>query len=134
VLFNDLVSFPLTVFFDGDPPLLHDTLIVAATIGPTYGGGFAITPDAIADDGLFEVCMIDPLGLPEALARLPFVILGKHTKMRPVHMSRHQSIVIECDTPVPAQIDGEVLLESRYDISILPNAIECVVPRGSQPA
>lgn len=134
VLFNDLVSFPLSVSFDGDEPRLHDTLIVAATIGPTYGGGFNIAPDAIADDGLFEVCMIDPLGLPEALARLPFVILGKHTKMRPVHMSRHASIVIECDTPLPAQIDGEVLLESRYDISILPSAIECVVPRGSQPA
>ena len=47
-------------------------------------------------------------------------------------MSRHTSLVIECDQALPAQIDGEVLLEKRYDISILPRAIECVVPR-SQP-
>ena len=132
VLFRDLSSFPLRVAFDGAPAETCDTLILAATIGPTYGGGFFITPDAIPDDGLFDVCMIDPLGLPEALARLPFVVTGKHTGMRPVHMSRHATIVIECDAPLPAQIDGEVLLSDRYEIAILPGAIECIVPRGSE--
>ncbi len=73
--------------------------------------------------------MIDPLKLSGALMRLPFVVFGKHTRMRPVHMSRHRSIVIECDVPLPAQIDGEVLLERRYEIAIEPAAIECIVPR-----
>lgn len=129
VLFNELDSFDLEISFDGEPPSHHDTLIVAVTNGPTYGGGFFITPDAVADDGRFDVCMIDPLSLPEALMRLPFVVTGKHTKMRPVHMSRHTSLVIEASCPVPAQIDGEVLLESRYEISIMPGAIRCMVPR-----
>lgn len=132
VLLHDLNSFPLSVSFDGQPPEQVNTLILAATIGRTYGGGFLITPDAIPDDGLLDVCMIDPMRLSEALARLPFVVFGKHTHMRPVHMSRHSSIVIECESPVPAQIDGEVLLEQRYEIDILPSAIECVVPRRSQ--
>jgi YegS/Rv2252/BmrU family lipid kinase len=129
VLFRELDSFHLNVSFDDDAPLTVDTLIVAATIGKTYGGGFLITPDAVADDGLFDVCMIDPLSLPEALIRLPFVIAGRHTRMRPVHMSRHSHLRIESDRPLPAQVDGEVLFESRYDISILPGAIECLVPR-----
>ncbi len=131
VLFNDLTSFPLSVSFDGGPEESIDTLILAATIGRTYGGGFLITPDAVPDDGLLDVCMIDPMRLPEALMRLPFVVTGKHTRMGPVHMSRHTSIVIECEAPIPAQIDGEVLLERRYEIAILPSAIECVVPRRS---
>ncbi len=131
VLFKDLSSFPLSVSFDGGPSEPIDTLILAANIGRTYGGGFLITPDALPDDGLLDVCTIDPMGLPEALVRLPFVIAGKHTRMRPVHMSRHSSIVIDCECPVPAQIDGEVLLERRYEIEILPSAIECVVPRRS---
>ena len=130
VLFNDLSSFDLRITFDGaEKPEAHDTLIVAVTIGPTYGGGFFITPDAVPDDGLFDVCMIDPLGLPEALARLPFVVAGKHTHMKPVHMSRHTSLVIECDVPLPAQIDGEVLLERRYEIALLPAAVEYIVPK-----
>lgn len=128
VLFKDLGSFKVRIAFDGNEPEEYDTLIIAATQGPTYGGGFFITPDAIPDDGLFDVCMIDPLSLPQALVRLPFVIYGKHTGMKVVHMSRHSSIVVECDAPLPAQIDGEVLLEHRYEISLLPGAIECVVP------
>jgi YegS/Rv2252/BmrU family lipid kinase len=129
VLFKDLGSFQARISFDGAPATEHDTLIVAVTQGPTYGGGFFITPDAVPDDGLFDVCMIDPLSLPEALVRLPFVIAGKHTGMRPVHMSRHTSIVIECEQPVSAQIDGEVLYESRYEITMVPAALECIVPR-----
>lgn len=130
VLFRDLRSFTLNITFDGGAPAPCETLIVAVNNGPTYGGGFLITPDAIPDDGLFDVCMIDPLGLFEALVRLPFVIAGKHTRMKPVHMSRHFSLLIECDNALPAQMDGEVLLESRYDISILPGAVECIVPRA----
>lgn len=130
VLFHELDSFDLSIRFDDGPAEQHNTLIVAATNGPTYGGGFFITPDAVPDDGLFDVCMIDPLGLPEALARLPFVVTGRHTKMKPVHMSRHRQLVIECDRPLPAQIDGEVLLESRYVIEMLPKAIRCMTPGG----
>jgi diacylglycerol kinase family enzyme len=74
--------------------------------------------------------MIDPLSLPQALLRLPFVIIGKHTRMKPVHVSKHSTIVIESDQALPAQTDGEVLLERRYDISTLPGAIECIVPRA----
>jgi YegS/Rv2252/BmrU family lipid kinase len=129
VLFKDLDAFDIRLGFDGHDLQPARTLIIAMTNGATYGGGFRITPDADPTDGLFEVCMIDPLGLLEALRRLPFVIAGKHTKMKVVHMSRHLSAVITSQVPLPAQLDGEVLLENRYDISMLPGAIECVVPR-----
>jgi YegS/Rv2252/BmrU family lipid kinase len=129
VLFRELDSFDVRIGFDGVASEQVDTLIVAAMIGKTYGGGFLITPDAVPDDGLFDVCMIDPLSLPQALVRLPFVIFGRHTRMKPVHMSRHASLVIDSDRALPAQIDGEVLLEKRYELSLLPSAIECVVPR-----
>ena len=130
VLFRELGSFAVRLSLDGADAKPIETLIVAVTIGKTYGGGFIITPDAVPDDGLFDVCMIDPLSLPQALMRLPFVVTGRHTRMKPVHMSRHSSLVIECDAALPAQIDGEVLLESRYELSLLPRAIECVVPRS----
>jgi len=64
--------------------------------------------------------------------RLPFVIFGKHVNMKPVKMSRHTSVLIESETPLPAQIDGEVFLEDRYEIRILPAAIECMVPKESK--
>lgn len=132
VLLHDLESFPMRITLDDGAAEMYDNLIVAVTQGPTYGGGFFITPDAVPDDGLFDVCMIDPLSLPQALMRLPFVVAGKHTGMKVVHMSRHRSLVIESDRPIPAQIDGEVLLDSRYEIGMLPGAIEYVVPRSAR--
>ena len=129
VLFKDLDAFDVRLGFDGAPLEAARTLIIAITNGRTYGGGFKITPEAVPDDGLFDVCMIDELGLGGALRRLPFVIAGKHTKMPVVHMSRHTSALITSDLPLPAQLDGEVLLETRYDIAMLAGAIECVVPR-----
>jgi YegS/Rv2252/BmrU family lipid kinase len=130
VLFKDLDAFDVRLGFDGGPLEPTRTLIVAMTNGATYGGGFKITPAAIPDDGLFDVCMIDELRLHQALWRLPFVIAGKHTKMPVVHMSRHTAAVITSDVPLPAQLDGEVLLETRYELSMLAGAIECVVPRS----
>lgn len=130
VLFHELYPHRVRVSWDGEEPVAEELLIIAATIGPTYGGGFFITPDAVPDDGLLEVCTIDPLSLPQALMRLPFVVLGKHTKMKPVHMARRRTIEIESDDPMPAQIDGEVMVDTRFAVSVLPSAIEYVVPRG----
>ncbi len=130
VLFHELYPHHVHISWDDEEPIEDDLLIVAATIGPTYGGGFFITPDAVPDDGLLEVCTIDPLSLPAALVRLPFVVFGKHTKFKVVTMSRRRSIVIESAEPMPAQLDGEVMVSRRFEISILPGAIECVVPKG----
>jgi len=43
-------------------------------------------------------------------------------------MSRHRSVVIESDEPIPAQIDGEVMVGNRFEVEVLPLAIEYVVP------
>lgn len=128
VLFEDMTPYDIRLTVDDAAPVQTTTLIVAVTQGPTYGGGFKITPHANPADGLFETCMIDPLSLPEALARLPFVVAGLHTRMRPVHMGRCGRIIIESDNPMPAQIDGEVMRDSRYAIEMLHHAVECIVP------
>lgn len=128
VLLNELYPHHVRLRWDDESDEQAEVLIVAATIGATYGGGFRITPDAVPDDGLLEVCLIDPLSLPQALVRLPFVVLGKHTGMKVVRMSRHRSVVIESDEPMPAQIDGEVMVGNRFEVEVLPLAVECVVP------
>jgi len=128
VLLNELYPHHVRISWDGAEPVEDDILALATTIGPTYGGGFKITPDAIPDDGLLEVCIIDPLSLPQALMRLPFVVLGKHTGMKVVRMSRRTSVVIDSADPMPAQIDGEVMVDRRFEVEIVPDAIECIVP------
>ena len=128
VLFKQLYPHHVSVSMDGAEPHDLDMLLVAFTNGPTYGGGFFITPDAAGDDGQLDMCLIDPLPLAEALWRLPFVIAGKHTRMRPVHMSRHTHVLLTSETPIEGQVDGETMLERSYDIGVLPAAVEVIVP------
>lgn len=128
VLFRQFHSHPVLLGIDGSAPVARDLLLVAATNGPTYGGGFKITPDARPDDGLLDICVIDRVTLLGALLRLPFVIVGHHGWMRPVMLERHASVVIESDVPIEGQIDGEVTLASTYEISVLPDALDVIVP------
>lgn len=128
VLFRQFYTHRVQLGVDGRPAEERELLCVAATNGPTYGGGFRITPGAVRDDGLLDVCVIGKLGLPGALVRLPFVVAGRHGWMRPVTLERHRSVLIESDVPIEGQIDGEVTLASRYDISVMPAALEVVVP------
>lgn len=128
VLFNQYHSHRLRVSYDGAEPAEVDLLAIAMTHGPTYGGGFLITPDSVPTDGVLDVCTIDSMPLAEALWRLPFVIMGKHTRMRPITMSRHASVTVESDLPVAGQIDGEVLLDTRYEVTTVPSGFEVIVP------
>ncbi len=128
VLFRQFHSHPVTITIDDSPAEERDLLLVAATNGPTYGGGFRITPDARSDDGLLDVCTISRVPLASALWRFPFVIFGAHGWMRPVTLERHRSVRIESDLPIEGQIDGEVTLASHYEISVIPGALDVIVP------
>jgi YegS/Rv2252/BmrU family lipid kinase len=130
VLLKEFYSHDVMLSWDDAEPVESRMLIMALMNGPTYGGGFFIAPDAIADDGLLDVCVIDPMSLPGAFVRLPFVIMGRHTGFKVVHMSRHRKVVVTSPVPLPGQIDGEVFMETRYEVELLPGAIEYVVPRS----
>lgn len=128
VLFRQYYSHPVTISIDGGAETDADMLLMAVTNGPTYGGGFKITPDAVPDDGLLDVCTIDRVTLGSALWRLPFVVAGKHTWMSPVTMERHSSIRVESGLPLEGQVDGEVMLSKTYDVRIEPLGVEVIVP------
>lgn len=128
VLRKQYYGHQMTVTEDGGAARDLGVLAIAITIGETYGGGFRITPGAIPDDGLLDVCRIDPMPRPLAFLRLPLVVLGKHTRLKVAHFSRVKTLRLESERPVEGQIDGEVLLDSAYEIEVCPCCIEVVVP------
>lgn len=128
VLFKEFRTYQVQIAYDGAPPQDVDMTLAAFTHGPTYGGGFHITPDAVGDDGLMDMCLLDKIPLWQTFWRVPFLVPGKHTWMKPVTMSRHEHVRVTAERPVPGQIDGEVLLERVYDIGVQPAALTVIVP------
>jgi YegS/Rv2252/BmrU family lipid kinase len=127
-LFRDYRSHDLTVTIEDRPPRDVKVMLMAAGIGPTYGGGFRIVPEALPDDGLLDVLLIDGVPLAEALWRLPFVVTGNHLRMKPVHLARARRVLVQSGEPLLGQVDGELVESDRYEISLEPGALEVIVP------
>jgi diacylglycerol kinase (ATP) len=110
-------------------------MIVAVGIGECMGGGFYAFPGARPDDGRFDVCMVEEMGLARVARVLPRVMRGRHTGMRGVHMSLTDSMTIEMPEhgSLFFQLDGELREPagiSRLDIALVPAALR-VVGAGS---
>jgi diacylglycerol kinase (ATP) len=101
-------------------------LLIEAGIGPSVGGGFKLTPGAVADDGLFDVCAIralPPLGI---LLKVPFTLFGWHTRLKDVRMFRTRALTVASTdgTPLQAQFDGELRsVDHRMEIRMLPRTL-----------
>src|SRR5215472_14325344 len=63
----------LLVSFDEAPGESRLFALAAVSIGPTYGGGFYINPDADPCDGYFDVCTIWKPSRARALRLLPMI-------------------------------------------------------------
>ena len=75
------------------------SLLGCVAIGITSGGGFRLTPGAIPDDGLFDVCRLGDFGRLESLRHLPSAITGKHATLAKVTLLRAKSVTLRSDRP-----------------------------------
>ncbi len=118
----------LTVTLDGAQQSGQVYAAAAVSIGPTYGGGFRINPDADARDGLFSVCLIDKPRKSRALRLLPRVEKGQHIGEPEVHRSLVKTVTFEAREATYAHLDGEIVRAQRFDVRILPGALLVRVP------
>jgi diacylglycerol kinase (ATP) len=113
----------LRVTRDGLQETGRDFALAAVSIGPTYGGGFRINPDADPRDGYFDVCTIWKPPLLRALRLLPMVEKGRHMGEPEVSRHRVRHVVLESPEPVFAHLDGEVVRDRRFEAHVRPGAL-----------
>jgi diacylglycerol kinase (ATP) len=121
-------AHPMTVEYDGSR--IHRRLLFASSAnGRCQGGGFWMTPDALIDDGLLDLCMIDNMRLDEIIRYIPKLMEGTHTSLKQVTMARARNISVTCAAPIPVATDGEVIATDarRITVETLPGAIEVLV-------
>lgn len=114
--------------FDG--ALRRERIVLCAVqVGPTYGGGFRICPDALFDDGMLDVCIAHA---PVGALKAGFVFLcaknGRHRRFREIESLRAREIVLRFENALPVQIDGERLDATEFSIGVAPAALRVVAP------
>src|SRR4030043_1774887 len=109
-----------------------DCFINTVSIGRRFAGGFFLTPKAITNDGLLDVCMIEKLSLLERIMILPKVPKRTHLQNKKINYYQTGKIEIEFNHEVPFHLDGEIHFSKHFDISILPGAINIIYnPSGN---
>ena len=103
-----------------------DCFINTIANGRRFAGGFYLTPKAIANDGLLDVCMIRKLSLPERFSILLKVPEGKHITDRRVNYYQSNNINIEFKEVVPFHLDGELYFSNKFDVKILPASLKII--------
>ena len=101
----------------------HMGLIVCVCNGKRFGGGISICPDAVYDDGMLDVVMVENVTksmIPGALVRLMMgkILTWKHT----VH-ERTMRLEAVFSPAATIQIDGELYDNLPFDVRVVHNSL-----------
>ena len=100
------------------------------SIGRRFAGGFYLTPKAIANDGMLDVCSINKLNILQRLNLLLKVPNGTHIYHRKVHYYQTDRIILEFPSEVPFHVDGELNFSSKFDVSISQGVLKTIYNPG----
>ncbi len=85
-------------------------------------GGRLIAPDALIDDGLLDVCLIETMSALEFVALARRVADGAHVEDPRVLYYQAASVRIELERAVHVNTDGEVFQDRICEYRVLPKA------------
>ncbi len=103
-----------------------DCFINTIAIGRRFAAGFFLTPEAIANDGLLDVCAIKRLTLLQRLNILMKVPKGTHISDQKVNYYKTKQLSLEFPEEVPYHIDGELYFAKEFKVKILPLALNII--------
>ena len=102
---------------------------VGAANSRTYGGGMRAAPDALLDDGLLEVIVLESVGKIAFLTKiLPRVFKGTHVREPCVHVFRAREVAIGADRPFAMYADGDPIGQLPLRVRSVAGAIDVLVP------
>ncbi len=113
------------VIIDG-MPIRNKVFTISLGIGKFSGGGMMQTPNAITDDGLFDVTIVNKIRKGDIIMSLKMLYDGtlyEHPKIEG-YTGRH--ILIDSDPLIHLETDGESLGHSPIEFNIIPKSINVI--------
>jgi len=110
----------------GDRTVERRVFLVAVANCASYAGGMRIAPDAVTDDGLFDVCVVSDLSRLAVLRLIPKLYSGGHRSHPAVELFRCGQVQAESSERVHCQADGELVGELPARFTIHPRGLRCV--------
>jgi YegS/Rv2252/BmrU family lipid kinase len=104
---------------------------VGAANSRTYGGGMRAAPEAMLDDGLLDVVVLEGVSKVRFLTRIfPKVFSGRHIHDPSVRVFRaHEISVSAADRPFTMYADGDPIGELPVRVRSVRGAVRVLVPK-----
>jgi YegS/Rv2252/BmrU family lipid kinase len=99
---------------------------IAVGIGKYNGGGMMQVPDAIADDGLFDVTVIERMSKAEIIRNVKNLYDGSFINNPKVKLFRLESLEIESEQRLMLEADGESLGFGPFEFGISPKSLNII--------
>lgn len=97
----------------------HHGLIVCACNGKQFGGGMPICPDAICDDGVMNIVLVQDVRKSMVPGALLSLMRGKILRRHYTLHEHAKRLKVEFEHPAPLQIDGEIYEDLPFDVQII---------------
>ena len=105
-----------------------DIFTIAIGICQYNGNGMRQCPDAIPNDGLFDVVIIEKVNILKVLLNIKNLFNGTHVvKLKEVTVNRTNYLEIETKPFFLGEVEGEMLSTGNYRIRCLPSVINFLV-------
>ena len=115
-----------------DGPERHLTVTNFCVANARYfGGGMKIAPDALLNDGQFDVISVGDLNAAQIITNAPKLYLGKHLSIPQVRHARAARVFVRSaskDDAVMIEIDGELPGRLPAAFEVLPRALRVRLP------
>ena len=106
---------------------------VAVANSRYYGGGMMLAPDATLQDGMLDVVIISDAPKLRFLRHAAAVFKGAHVRLENVELLRGRTIEIAASRPFTMYADGDPIAELPLTVSVLPAAVQTIVPATTTP-
>jgi YegS/Rv2252/BmrU family lipid kinase len=118
----------VSIFCDDKEFYIGSCYLVAVANGQYFGRGMWIAPNALINDGMFDVIMVE--GMPRLRILLAFksVYSGTHLERKDVKHTRAASVRVRSeDRPLKLDFDGEEALGQELLFSVMPGAVNILL-------
>lgn len=104
---------------------MHDVVVAN---GVWHGGGMKLAPDALPDDGLFDVVLIGDVGKLDFLTTAPKIYKGRHVTHPKVDVLRSKRVEVDAAERLPIELEGEQVGTTPAVFEVVPGALRLRVP------
>ena len=125
----------MKIIFDDGKVIEEELSLTAIGNGKYCGGGFKSATKALLNDGLLDICIIDKVTRAKFIQLIGCykdgTYIDKKSAMKVIRYIQDRHFRMEFPSTQPICIDGEIIWAPTAEFTIVPNAFNFVVPKGS---